>query len=67
MDTSGWYEIHLLNRTETREVGVLNQPVPAAIGDKVKVHFRDGCSYRVIDREFNYTLGLYVTLTLDIA
>ncbi len=67
MSTSGWYEIHLMNRNQTREVGTLNQPVPAARGDKVKIHRNDNTSYLVIDREFDYAKGLYVTITLDIA
>jgi hypothetical protein len=66
MDTSAWYEIHLLNRTRTKKIGVLNQPFPAAIGDSVKVHGGPGFSYRVLDREFDYARGLYVTLTLDV-
>lgn len=61
----GWYEIHFVNKSG-KEIGLTDQPIPPSIGDKANVHFNPGNRFRVIDREFDYTRGLYVIITLDV-
>ncbi|UUG69546.1 hypothetical protein SEA_SHAM_246 [Streptomyces phage Sham] len=62
MDTRSWYEIRIVNFSSGNEIGVVNQPVPPNIGDKVNLHFRPGNVARVISRTFDYSKGLYVTI-----
>jgi hypothetical protein len=62
VDTSGWYEIHIVGYASGKEHGVVNQPVPPIVGDKVNLHFRPGNIAEVMSRTFDYTKGLYVTI-----
>lgn len=58
----GWYEIHIVGYASGDEHGVTNEPIPPSIGDKINLHFQPGNVVKVVDREFDYTKGLYVTL-----
>ncbi|QNN99327.1 hypothetical protein SEA_FAUST_255 [Streptomyces phage Faust] len=62
MDTSGWYEIHIVGYASGQEHGVVNQPVPPNVGDTVNLHWKTGNVAEVRAREFDYTKGLYVTI-----
>lgn len=62
MDTAGWYEIHVIGYASGKEHGVVNQPVPPNVGDRINLHHNSGNVVEVLSRTFDYTKGLYVTI-----